>query len=154
MAEGDRPTILVVDDDQDLLLLAKESLLDFHVLVAGGGREAIDLLVSAQGRSIRALVLDLMMPNVDGFAVLRELRARPETASMPVIVLTARQDLSVEQQADEMGADAFLTKPYNPQMLEMQLRMLIDATPAIDLDADQAIALDALHDLAEDDGGP
>ena len=112
MSEAKRKTILAVDDERDIiemldLLLGGEG---YRVLAAGGGQEAIDLL----GRERPDLVLlDIMMPEVDGHQVCRFIKSRAELATIPVLMLTARNDIAHIAQALDEGADGFIAKPFD-----------------------------------------
>ena len=72
-----------------------------------------------------AVVLDLNLPRLDGYDVLARLRARPQTSSLPVIVLTAKGDEDNEVRVFELGANDFLTKPFRPRALTARLRSLL-----------------------------
>lgn len=117
---GSRKRILYIEDETDLQWLVKhilESVGGFEVLVCGSGAEALRRI----GEFDPALVLlDVMMPEMDGFSVLRALRARAESATLPVVFLTART-----QDGDEYfqsGADGVISKPFEPEALLQQVR--------------------------------
>ncbi len=76
-----------------------------------------------------AAILDIMMPGMDGFAVLQELKKNPETANTPVIILTALGHTITQQQATECGASAFLTKPFSPTELLATIDRITSKTP-------------------------
>jgi two-component system alkaline phosphatase synthesis response regulator PhoP len=107
---------LVIDDDPDVRTLCKINLrYDGHeVIEAAGGAEGLELISSDHPD---AVLLDVMMPNVDGIQVLRQLRGSEETADMPVVILSAR--ISIEDQIEGIaaGADDYLTKPFSPRDL-------------------------------------
>lgn len=117
-------TILVVDDERHIvdllrLYLEKEG---FAVVSAGDGEEALAL----HARHDPSLViLDLMLPNVDGFEVCRELRRRGDT---PIIMLTARSDDVDAVVGLELGADDYVTKPFNPRALVARVRAVLRRT--------------------------
>lgn len=117
-----RPVILVVDDDTSILALWRTVLSDRHdVITAAGGAEAIR--ATSEHPRIDAVVLDVMMPGTDGFAVLDHLtRTRPTT---PVIMLTALSDPATRQRAATHGAATLLTKPCDPDLLEATIGMLL-----------------------------
>jgi len=117
-------TILVVDDEisiQELvkLYLEKEG---FRVESAGGGKEALQLLDAIKPSLV---VLDIMLPDMSGFDVCRELRQR---ADVPVLMLTARKDDIDKILGLEMGADDYLTKPFNPRELVARIRAVLRRT--------------------------
>jgi len=117
---GRRKRILYIEDETDLQWLVKyvlESAGGFEVMVCGSGAEGLRRM----GDFAPDLVLlDVMMPEMDGFSVLRALRARPESAAVPVLFLTAR-----EQEGDEylaLGANGVIAKPFEPSRLVAQVR--------------------------------
>ena len=111
-----RHTILVADDEAVLRALVRATLSSagYDVLEAADGDEALELARSARPDLI---VLDLMMPGKSGLDVLRELRADPELAATPVVMLTARTRAADREAAAEAGADRFLAKPFSPREL-------------------------------------
>lgn len=117
---GQRKRILYIEDETDLQWLVKhilESDGGFEVRVCSSGSEALDCIAEAAPDLI---LLDVMMPGMDGFSILRELHARPESAEVPVVFLTARP-----QQGDEYlrsGALGVIGKPFEPRALIAQLR--------------------------------
>jgi len=119
-------TILVCDDDALLVDLLDYRLTGrgFEVLIARDGAEA---LVIAAARTPDAIVLDTMMPVVDGHQVLRRLRADPATSTIPVIMLTARKLERDIVGALELGADDYLVKPFIPEELMSRLIRLMAA---------------------------
>ncbi len=118
---GQRKRILYIEDEIDLQWLVKyilESVGGFDVLVCGSGAEG---LRSMDSFAPDLVLLDVMMPEMDGFGVLRALRARPESAAVPVVFLTARA-----QEGDEylaLGADGVIAKPFDPHILVEQVRV-------------------------------
>jgi DNA-binding response OmpR family regulator len=117
---GTTARILVVEDEADL-----RSLLDRHleragyrVILAEDGREA---LRAAWAQPVDLVVLDLMLPGVDGMEVCRRLRSDPRTARVPIVMLTARQEAADRIAGLEVGADDYVTKPFN--LRELALRV-------------------------------
>lgn len=104
--------ILVVDDDEHILRSLSQylELEDFNVVSASSGPEALKLF---QQERPDLLVLDVMMPGMDGFQVLETLRKNPETASVPVLMLTARDQHNDILKGYQMGATSYLVKPFN-----------------------------------------
>lgn len=118
MSEPQR--ILLADDDPDILALVSYRLqkAGFEVMTAGDGQTALDL---AAEHPPALAVLDVMMPNVDGYLVTEELRRRPETERVPIILLTARvHDADVER-GFQAGADDYIRKPFSPQELVLRV---------------------------------
>ena len=110
----DRPKILVVDDESRMRKLVRDFLQreDFEVLEAGDGSEALDIFFENQ--DIALIILDVMMPKMDGWQVCREVRAY---SKVPIIMLTARSDEKDELQGFELGVDEYISKPFSPKIL-------------------------------------
>lgn len=117
-------TILVCDDDELLVELLSYRLAGrgYEVLVANDGSSAVE---QATERCPDAIVLDMMMPVLDGQQVLRRLRADKATAATPVIMLTARRQERDIVDALELGADDYLVKPFIPEELMTRLARLL-----------------------------
>jgi DNA-binding response OmpR family regulator len=111
--------VLVVEDDQRVARLVERSLIeDGHaVMVAHDGAEGLDL---ARGDSFDALVLDVMLPRMDGFAILKTLRS--ERRATPVLMLTARDTMQDTINGLNLGADDYLTKPFHIDVLLARVR--------------------------------
>jgi type IV pilus assembly protein PilB len=107
-----RKRILIADDDRMIRMLVKVLLQreGYDVMEAGNGREALDL---AQVNRFDLMITDLMMPDVDGYATLSAVRMDPRLARLPVIVLTAEIESSVERTVLDLGADDYLVKPFD-----------------------------------------
>ena len=116
--------ILVVDDDPDILQFVRLNLeLDgFEVDLAGGGREALERASEAPPD---LMLLDVMMPEIDGLSVLRRLRSDPGTSSIPVIVLTARSLAEDRVKGLDLGADDYITKPFDLEELIARVRTVL-----------------------------
>ena len=107
-----KPTILVIEDDQttaDLveMILSREG---YRPLIARNGLKGLEIVRS---QKVDLILLDLMLPGTDGFEVLDRLRADPLTASLPVIIVSVKTQLTDKRAAAEVGADAYLSKPYD-----------------------------------------
>jgi DNA-binding response OmpR family regulator len=121
--------ILIIDDDAALTRLVGEYLAGagFAVERRGDGASGLACLRSEarRGRAFDALVLDLMLPDADGLALCRELRADPELAALPILMLTARGDEADRIVGLELGADDYLGKPFSPRELLARLRAVL-----------------------------
>jgi two-component system, OmpR family, alkaline phosphatase synthesis response regulator PhoP len=108
--------VLVVDDEPDVLLLCRLNLEQrgHEVVEAPNGDAALELVRSAAPDLV---VLDLMLPGIDGYQVLQALRAGDETSRVPVLVLTAKSLQADRERSRQLGAAAFLTKPFLPDEL-------------------------------------
>lgn len=119
-----KPLILVVDDSRDFVDFMKDALsLYFSVKTAANGQEALDML----GRCRPDLILcDLMMPVMDGKELCRRVKAEKQTAGIPFVLLTARQSVEMKVESLTIGADDYVTKPFNLEVLILRMRKLID----------------------------
>jgi two-component system phosphate regulon response regulator PhoB len=124
--------ILVVDDEPDITALVAYHLAraGYRVSTATTGQDA---LKSAREERPDVVVLDLMLPGVSGYEVLRELRQRPETRDVGVILLTARREEADRVRGLSLGADDYLTKPFSPQELTLRVAAILRrlAAPAV-----------------------
>jgi two-component system alkaline phosphatase synthesis response regulator PhoP len=120
-AAGDTQTILVVEDEQAIASFVAAYLKKdgFAVHTTATGREALSLVVS---EAPALVVLDLMLPDIDGMEVCRRIR---ETSTLPVLMLTARDDDLDKIAGLEVGADDYLTKPFNPRELVARVRAIL-----------------------------
>ncbi len=115
-------TILIVDDDptQRRLLQAQAEKCGFQSLTAASGEEALDVIASPKGEGIGLVLLDLIMPGLDGLGVLG--RLRPTHPALPVIVLTAQGGVDTAVAAMRAGADDFLVKPASPERIQVSIQ--------------------------------
>lgn len=118
------PRILLVEDDANLVELIRYNLEkeNFEVLVTADGEEA---LVLAEEERPDVVVLDWMIASLSGIEVCRRLRRSPQTASLPIIMLTARAEEGDRVRGLETGADDYVTKPFSPRELVARLRALL-----------------------------
>ena len=116
--------ILVVDDEPDITALVAYHLAraGYRVSTAGNGQDA---LKAAREERPDVVVLDLMLPGVSGYEVLRELRQREETREVGVILLTARREEIDRIKGLSLGADDYLTKPFSPQELTLRIAAIL-----------------------------
>lgn len=113
---SERATILIVDDTADNLTLLSELLKDqFIVKVANSGESALKYVQA--GNELDLILLDVMMPGIDGYEVCRILQQDPKTWSIPIIFITAQTDKEDEHKGYELGAVDFITKPFNPNLV-------------------------------------
>ncbi|MDB5894186.1 MAG: hypothetical protein JWQ88_1717 [Rhodoferax sp.] len=113
---ADKPTVLVVDDTADNLTLMAALLKDtYRVKVVNHGEKGLNIAASATPPDL--ILLDIMMPEIDGYEVCRRLKANPATRDIPVIFLTAKSDEEAEEKGFELGAVDYITKPISPPIL-------------------------------------
>ena len=112
----ERPQVLVVDDSPANLSLMNDLLEStYRVKVANSGVRALKIAASDNPPDL--ILLDIMMPEMDGYEVCRRLKADPSTRDIPVIFLTSRRDPEDEQRGLEMGAEDYITKPVSPPIV-------------------------------------
>lgn len=123
----DRLKILVVDDESRMRKLVKDFLTrsGYEVLEAADGEEAIDVFFTV--KDITLVILDVMMPKMDGWQVCKEIRAHAKT---PIIMLTARGDERDELLGFELGVDEYIAKPFSPKILVARVEAILRRTNA------------------------
>jgi C4-dicarboxylate-specific signal transduction histidine kinase len=122
---GQRPVVLVADDEPDMRRFLRSQLdEDYDVLEAADGIQASE---KAMQFLPDIILLDMMMPEMDGLAVCRELRKHEETAVVPIILLTARADEETKFNALELGANDFLAKPFSSTELHARIKNLVES---------------------------
>lgn len=114
--------ILVVDDESRMRKLIKDFLEreGYHILEAADGAEALDLFY--KNRDVALIILDVMMPRLDGWAVCREVRVN---STVPIMMLTARGEERDELKGFEIGVDEYITKPFSPKILVARVAALL-----------------------------
>ena len=119
-------TILVVDDESRMRKLVKDFLSreGYKVLEAGDGIEAMDIFY--ENKDIDLVILDVMMPKMDGWQVCREIRT--QSSQIPIIMLTARSSEHDELQGFESGADEYISKPFSPKILVARVSAILRRT--------------------------
>lgn len=153
MEKMERRKVLVVDDESRMRKLVKDFLQreNFEVLEAGDGSEALDVFFA--NNDIALIILDVMMPKMDGWQVCREIRA---FSKVPIIMLTARGDEKDELQGFELGVDEYISKPFSPKILvaraEAILRRSNVGTDAEEVLEVGGIRMDKAAHMVEIDG--
>ncbi len=119
-----KANILVVDDEEDILELVRYNLdrEGYTVSCAASGEEA---LAAAAARPVDLIVLDLMLPGIDGLEVARRLRQSAETKETPIVMLTAKGEEADIVTGLELGADDYVTKPFSPRILIARIKAVI-----------------------------
>jgi len=117
--------ILVVDDDTTMVKLINVNLKlnNYAVIEAVSGEQALDIVSK---EPLDLIVLDIMMPGVDGWEVLSRIRLDPDTEELPVILVTAKTQDSDVIRGWELGADEYVIKPFNPLLLVEVIKMVLD----------------------------
>jgi DNA-binding response OmpR family regulator len=118
------PPILIVDDEEEILEFLERILhMKYSVFKAENGREALNILGT---EAIQLVVSDVMMPEMDGFELCRTIKSNVEYAHVPVILLTARNTIQAKVEGLELGADAYIEKPFSKEHLLAQMASLIN----------------------------
>ncbi|HEY5707556.1 MAG TPA: response regulator transcription factor [Terrimicrobiaceae bacterium] len=119
-----RETVLVVEDEADVVDLLRYSLTKagFSVLIASDGLKGLEI---ARKHRPDIIVLDLMLPAMDGYHVCKELRKDSDTEALPILMLTARGEPSERVYGLEIGADDYVTKPFSPRELVLRVQALL-----------------------------
>ena len=126
-----RSTILVVDDEEMVKQRLKDTMPEeFDIIDASDGKEALEILEANSGR-ISVVLLDLIMPVMDGFQFMNEFRKHKEYNNIPVIVATSNDDWHFEQKCLEAGVWDFVMKPYNPVLLQFRIKNAIEKSRMI-----------------------
>ena len=150
----DRAKILVVDDESRMRKLVRDFLVreGYNVLEAEDGVEAMDIFY--EEKDISLLILDVMMPRMDGWQVCREVRGYSE---VPIIMLTARSDERDELQGFELGVDEYISKPFSPKILVARVEAILRRTNQVTDDETieyGGITIDKAAHVVSIDGNP
>ena len=123
--------VLVVDDEARMRKLVKDFLTvkGFQVLEAGDGEEAVDIFFKQ--KDIALIILDVMMPHMDGWETCREIR---KDSKVPIIMLTARSEERDELQGFDLGVDEYISKPFSPKILVARVEAILRRTNALSQD--------------------
>jgi two-component system phosphate regulon response regulator PhoB len=128
-----KPKILIVDDEPDVVQLIEYNLkgAGYDVITAADGAEALE---QARSSSPNLIILDLMLPEVDGLDVCKVLRRDRSTAGIPIVMLTAKASETDRVLGLELGADDYVTKPFSPRELVLRVKRLLRAETVADDD--------------------
>lgn len=125
----DKLKILIVDDESRMRKLVRDFLTrqNYDVIEAGDGEEALDIFYAT--KDIALIILDVMMPKMNGWEVCREVR---EDSRVPIIMLTAKSDESDELQGFELGVDEYISKPFSPKILVARVEAILRRANKLD----------------------
>ena len=117
--------ILIIDDEPQLVDMIKIRLEsnNFGVIAAYDGQEGLE---KARKEKPDLIILDLMLPKIDGYKVCRMLKFDNEYKNIPIILVTSRSQESDKKMGEEVGADAYITKPFEPQVLLKSIKKLLE----------------------------
>jgi DNA-binding response OmpR family regulator len=146
----DKLKILVVDDESRMRKLVKDFLIkrEYDVLEAENGEQAVDIFF--ENKEIALIILDVMMPKMDGWKVCREIR---QYSKVPIIMLTAKSEEKDELLGFELGVDEYISKPFSPKILVARVEAVLRRSNALDEDVIEigGIVLDkAAHQVTID----
>lgn len=118
------PKVLLVDDEENIRIMVRFNLekSGYEVIEAGDGKEALRLVTAKHPEIV---ILDLMLPGIDGLEVCRSLKSNPQTAALPIIMLTAKSDEIDRVIGLELGADDYLTKPFSQRELLARIKAVL-----------------------------
>jgi DNA-binding response OmpR family regulator len=128
MPNSKQATVFVIEDDRIVAAMVKHLLArqGYNVISASDGREALEMI--AGGESPELVLLDVMLPFIDGFELIAQIRSTPAWASVPIVMLTSKTQERNIVRALDAGADDYIVKPFQPQALIARVRRL--ARPA------------------------
>lgn len=147
--------ILVVDDESRMRKLVRDFLnrADFDVMEAENGEQAVDIFYA--NRDIALILLDVMMPKMDGWAVCKEIRA---VSAVPIIMLTAKADEKDELKGFELGVDEYIVKPFSPKILVARVEAVLRRSNSSEADDNileyNGIRMDKVAHIVTIDGKP
>ncbi|MBC8988020.1 response regulator [Pedobacter sp. N36a] len=122
--DSDKKTVLVVDDNVEVLdFLSKILAEEYLVITAISGSRALEILCKD---TVDLIVSDIMMENMDGLELCRQIRVKIEISHIPIVLLSAKHDIETKLQGLEIGTDAYVEKPFSPFQLKAQLKNLLD----------------------------
>jgi putative two-component system response regulator len=138
--------ILIVDDSEDnrLLLSSQLKMQGYQILQAEDGHEGIEMVKRERPDLV---LLDIMMPGMSGFEVCSRLKSDPQTAGIPIIIVTALRDVEYRIQGIEAGADEFLSRPHHREELMVRVRSLLQLKRARDGLEEERNRLELLYEV-------
>lgn len=139
-APSDAPRLLLVEDNEDVRQYLKEIFVASHrILEATNGKEGWEL---AKKVGPDLIISDIMMPEMDGIELCQKIKTSLETSHIPIILLTARTSLVYQFEGLETGADDYITKPFNPDLLKLRVRNIIESRQKLRSKFSQQIAIE------------
>ena len=134
---SEKPYILVVDDNKITTKLLRRYL-EANGFEASEAYDGIDCLEKLKERRPNAIVLDVMMPRMDGYETVSNIKSNPETKDIPVVIVTALNDVANQLKSIEAGSDDFLSKPIEEKLLVAKVRLL----SSLDINQSKALKLE------------
>ncbi|SEA80877.1 response regulator transcription factor [Pedobacter hartonius] len=144
-----KPQILLIDDHEDMLTFLQNDLqADYSIYTAANGREALEII---RHHVIELIVSDVMMPEIDGFGLCRRIKSDLNYSHIPIILLTAKNTLKAKITGLELGADAYIEKPFSPEHLHVQIANLLSNRNKIKLHFETPAPVRSVSDLKDED---
>ncbi len=123
MHEEDLPLVLIAEDNEDMRLFISEYLVsDYRIIEATNGEEALEAAVE---RIPDVIVSDIIMPKMNGYELCQKIKSDEKTSHIPIILLTAKASGESTEKGFELGADYYVTKPFNPKLLELRIKNML-----------------------------
>jgi DNA-binding response OmpR family regulator len=121
--ETDKPSVLLVDDNEEILEFIEDNLSEkYNILTATDGKKALAII---EKTTVHLVISDIVMDVMDGFELCRQIKSNFNYSHIPVILLTAKDTMQSKIQGLELGADAYIEKPFSPQHLQVQIANLL-----------------------------
>ncbi len=114
--------ILIVDDNQELVRALQLLLKDYDLILADNGKQAVEMAFTLEPDLI---LMDILMPEMDGLQATRMIRQNPKTRSMPILAITAGVSNSIEDECSQAGCDDFISKPFTIEQLASRIENLL-----------------------------
>ncbi len=145
----EKPTILIVDDEPYNIDYLEQELVDleYKTVSAANGNEALQRVEESNPDMI---LLDIMMPEMDGFEVLKLLKSDPKNRDIPVVVISAMSDIDNVVKGIELGAEDYLPKPFDPILLQARLRAGLEKKRLKDIEKEYLKALEREFEIGQE----
>ena len=142
-------SLLIVEDNPDLLMLMHQLMSTYYnIYIARNGFEALDMI---RNKQIDLIISDIMMPEMDGYELTKQLKDDPDYAHLPIILLTAKREMDDEQRALLLGADDYLTKPFKLKELKIRVDNIIQNRKRVRIESKEELEEEEPHELTPDE---
>ena len=142
-------SLLIVEDHPDLLMLMHQLMSTYYnIYIARNGFEALDMI---RNKQIDLIISDIMMPEMDGYELTKQLKDDPDFAHLPIILLTAKREMDDEQRALLLGADDYLTKPFKLKELKIRVDNIIQNRKRVRIESKEELEEEEPRELTPDE---
>ena len=142
-------SLLIVEDNPDLLMLMHQLMSTYYnIYIARNGFEALDMI---RNKQIDLIISDIMMPEMDGYELTKQLKDDPDFAHLPIILLTAKREMDDEQRALLLGADDYLTKPFKLKELKIRVDNIIQNRKRVRIESKEELEEEEPRELTPDE---